>query len=172
MAKRKNLSTRGEIQDTISDNRDDMNDNLDDMEIKAIDTEIVRETMDDLDMDGFTVEGAEDVEETIEKAEDVTVELFDEQDENLENVVDRATDYSDELNDKQQSGQKDLGKVVDSSAKIETNETVDELAHTKASVMEDLDFLEQQETEAVDDQQQTEQARKELQQRINSGRRK
>ena len=172
MVKRKNLSTRGEIQDTVSDHRDDMDEVTDDMNIKAIDTEIVRETLDDLDMDGFTAEGAEDVEDTIEKAEDVTVELFDEQDENLENIVDRAKDYSDELNDKQESGQKDLGKVVDASAKIETNETVDELTHTKASAMEDIEFLEQQESEAVDDQQDTEQDRKDLQQRISSGRRK
>ena len=135
MTKRKNLSTRGEIQDTVSEHRDEMNETVDDLDIKATDTEIVRETLDDLDMDGFTAEGAEEVEDTIEKAEDVTVELFDEQDENLEQIVDKAKDYSDELNDNQESGQKDLSKVVEASGKIETNETVDELAHTKASAL-------------------------------------
>ena len=170
MAKRKNLSTRGEIQDTVTENRDEMNEITDDLDIKATDTEIVRETLDDLNMDGFTTEGAEEVEETIEKAEDVTVELFEEQDDNLEQTIDKAKDYSDELNDNKESGEKDLSKVVEASGKIETNETVDELAHTKTSAMEDIEFLEERESEAVDDQQNTEQARKELQHRINFGR--
>ena len=41
---------------------------------------------------------------------------------------------------------------------------------TMSSDEEDIEFLEQEESEAVDDQQNTEQARKELQQRINSER--
>ena len=171
MTKRKNSSTRVEIRDTVTDNRDQMNELTDDMEVKAIDTDIVRETLDDLDMDGFTAEGAEEVEETIEKAEDVTVELFDEQDENLEQTIDKSKDYSDELKDNKETGEKDLSKVVESSGKIETIETGDELAHTKASAMEDIEFLEDQETEAVDDQKNTEQARKVLQDKVHSGRR-
>ncbi|HBG25749.1 MAG: hypothetical protein A2Y10_20270 [Planctomycetes bacterium GWF2_41_51] len=170
MARRKNLSTRGEIQDNIAKQHDEMDESLDDLGIKAEDTETVRETLDSLDMEGFTAEGSVEVEDSIEKAEDVTVELFDREDGNLEQIIEKAEDYTEKLGENQESVQKDLSKVSDASAEIETKETVNELAHTKASAIEDMEFLEQRENEAKEDQDQTEQARKELQQRINSGR--
>lgn len=170
MAKKGSFSTRGEIQDNIQKQHDDMNEITGDLDIKATDTEIVRETLDSLDMDGFTAEGSDEVVDTIETAEDKTVELFEEEDEKLGEVVEQAKDYTDELEESQESDQKDLEKVCGASEKIETDETRDELAHTKSSIMEDLEFLDEQEKDGVDNQQETEQARKELQQRINSGR--
>ena len=170
MAKRGDLPTRSEIEDNVEKHNEDMSESVDELDIYATDTETVRETMDELDLD-MTAEGADQVQESIEHAEDVTIDAFEREDDNLDQVMDEAQEYADELNERQDSARDDLEKISDASGRIETSETVDELAHAKDSVTEDLDFLDENEKKGDEAHNETEQARKDLQQRINSGRR-
>ncbi len=171
MAAKKGFSSRSEIQEKIQEDGEQMNEGLDELDTKATDIEIVRETLDSLDMEGFSAEGAEDAVESIDNAEDKTIDLFEKDDQDLEEVMDKSREYTDQLNDNQNTGRDDLARVSDATGRIETAETADELSHTKGSMMEDLDFLEQQEKEGIEYQQETEQTRKEYHNRVNSTRR-
>lgn len=169
MAKRGDLPTRNEIEGNVEKHKENMSEQVDELDICATDTETVRDTRDSLDVD-ITAEGAEQVLESIDNAEDVTVEEFEREDDNLEQIIDEVKEYTDELGEREDSAREDLEVVSDASSRIETQQTVDELAHTKAALMEDMDFLEDNEREAEDAHNETEQARRDLQQRINAGR--
>lgn len=171
MAAKKGFSGRTEIQEKIREDGNEMNEGLEELDTKATDIEIVRETLDSLDMEGFTAEGADDAVETIDNAEDKTIDLFEQNDQSLQEVMDKSREYTDQLKDSRDTDQDDLAKVVDTAGRIETAETAEELSHTKGSMMEDIDFLEEQQTEGIEYQQETDQARKEYQNRVNSGRR-
>lgn len=170
MAKRGDQPTRSEIEENVEKHKETMSEHVDALEIYASDTETVRDTRDSLDLD-ITADGADQVLDSVDNAEDVTVDAFEQEDDNLDQTMDEAQDYVDELNERQDSGRDDLEKISDASGRIETSQTVDELAHAKASVMEDMDFLDENEKKAEEAHNETEQAKRELQQRINSGRR-
>jgi hypothetical protein len=170
MAKRGDLPTRSEIEDNVEKHKESMSEQVDELDIYATDTETVRDTRDSLDVD-LTADGADQMLDSMDSAEDVTIDAFEREDDQLDQIMDEAQEYSDELNERQDSARDDLEKISDGSSRIETSETVNELAHAKAAVMEDMDFLDDNEKKAEDAQNETEQARKALQQRIDSGRR-
>lgn len=171
MARRGDSPTRGEIEDNVEQYEEDMSEKVDELDTYATDTETVRDTLDSLDLE-MTVEGSEQVQESIEHAEDVTIEVFDREDDNLDQMVDEVREYGDELNDRQDSARDDLKKISDSSSRIETTETIDELAHTEAAVMEDMDFLDENDRKVDAMHEETQQTRDELKQRIQAGRTK
>ena len=107
----------------------------------------------------------------VDAAEDETVEIFDQEDDNLEDIQDEAQDYADEIDERHESGESDLEKLSDASSEVRTAETINELANAKTSTLEEMDFLKDNNQKAEDAKAESEQAQQILDDRINSGRR-
>ena len=169
MAKKSDLPTHTEIEETVTEQDEKMDEKVQELEVLTEDTETVAETLDSLE--GSTVEGSEQVESDIEAAEEVTVEAFENEDGNLEEFQNETEDYENQLDQHHDTAASDLGRISDASGKIETQETVDKLADAKTSVLEEMEFLENNNETAQEARSETEQAQNELQSRIHSARR-
>lgn len=134
------VPTRSEVTETVHRNEEDMSEKVDALDTIATDTETVRETLDSLEFEG-TAEGIDAVERAMDEAEDVTVEIFEQEDEDLEEMQSEAQDYEDELQERSDTSESDLGRISDASAQIETPEPVDKLLPAKTALLEDMDFL-------------------------------
>jgi len=140
MKRKKEVRTRNEIVETNEDNRERMEEKEGELDTIASDVEAVRETREKLDFGG-TQEGAEELDTSISEAEDVTTEVFENEDENLEEIQAENENFEGELQDGRDSSDSDLGEVVEVSAKVETNETINELLTAKEALIRDIDFL-------------------------------
>lgn len=165
------VPTRSEVTDTVQKHEDDMTEKVEDIDIVATDAETVDETLENLDFEG-TAEGTEAIESAMEEAEDVTVEIFEEEDENLEEMQSDAEDYQDELQERTDSSEEDLGEIVDASGQIETQETIDKLVEAKSAVLEDIDFLNEEIEHAEEAIEETENQQQEHRRRVDAVRRK
>ena len=82
MRRKNDAPTRIEVTETVERHNEDMSDKADELNVIATDTEVVRETLENLDFNG-TAEGSDAVEQAIDQAEEVTVDIFDVEDESL-----------------------------------------------------------------------------------------
>ena len=143
MAKRRDVPTRHEVIERVEGNKEDMEKKEVDLDKIASDVETVRHTLENLDLDG-TSEGSEEVEQSIESAENVTEQEFDKEDEELEQIQEDNQEFDGELNDRRGSSESDLGKISDASSGIETTETVKELERAKEAALRDIEYLREQ----------------------------
>ena len=169
MAKRRDVPTRNEVTERVETSTKEMEEKEVGLDRIATDVEIVRETLEKLDLGG-TQEGAEQLESSIEGAEDVTEEVFDREDEDLERMQEENKEFEGELDERRDTSDTDLGKVSDASSKIESKETINELVKAKEAVMRDIDFLKEQIDRATDARQRSDEIQKKHQSRVHSGR--
>ena len=170
MTKRSDLPTHSEIEETVEKNDDEMSEKIEELEVLTEDTETVRDARDALQLE-TSADGAEELESLVDAAEDETIEIFEGEDSNLEDIQTEAGDYASELDERHGSAESDLGELSDASGRIETSETVNRLADAKVSVLQEMDFLGDNNQKAEDAREESEQAQQELNSRINSGRR-
>ncbi len=170
MRKGKRNPSREGIDTKIRENEDDMKAKEGKMERTASDVEIVRETYEELELDG-TVEGTDEVEAEIERAEDVTVEVFDQEDADLEIVQESSVEYKNEINERNDSSENDLRKVSLARSKIETQDTITELEKAKEAVLKDIDFLIEKMEAAKEDIEKSEESQESLNQRVHDRKR-
>lgn len=170
MARITDLPTHNDVEETVQEHDEKMDEKVDELEVYTEDTETVRETQESLELE-TTLEGAESVENDIDAAEDVTVEIFDREDDVLEELQDDTQEYADELQERHDTGESDLEKISDASGRTETPETVNKYADAKTSALEEMDFLKDNNEKAEEARQESEQAQQELENRINAGRR-
>ena len=167
--KRKNdTPTRAEVTEKVENNKQDMTDKAEELDTIATDTETVRETLGNLDFDG-TTEGVDAVQEDVEKAEDVSVEIFDEQDENLEEIQSDTEEYEDQLQERSDSSESDFDKVTEASDKISTEETRGELEQAGNEIRDDIEFLNDQEETAKEARTENEQIQQQNRARVPGG---
>ena len=140
MAKRRDVPTRHEVSERVEGNKEDMEKKEVDLDKIASDVDTVRHTLENLYLDG-TSEGSEEVEQSIESAENVTEQEFDKEDEELEQIQADNQEFDGELNDRRGSSESDLGKISDASSGIETTETVKELERAKEAALRDIEYL-------------------------------
>lgn len=143
MKRRGDVPTRGEVVESINGQRRDMEEKETDLDKIAEDVETVRRTLEKLDFGG-TFEGAEQIEKSIESAEDVTVDEFETEDRNLEEIQTETQEYENGLDDRRETSEADLSKISDASAAIEMQSTIDELERSKDAALRDIEFLAQQ----------------------------
>ena len=168
MARRKDVPTRHEVTEKIETNKKEMEGMETDLDKIASDVETVRKTIEDLDFGG-TAEGSEQVESSIRSAEDMTTEVFDKEDESLEQIQTDNEEFEGKIEDHRGSSESDLGKISDSSAKIETKETINEMVKTKEAVLRDINFLAEQITRASDARKESDVVQEKLRARVNAG---
>jgi len=109
----------------------------------ASDIETVRHTLENLDLEG-TLDGSEQVEGSIKRAEDITEVRFNEQDDRLEQIQSQSQEFEGELENRRGSSESDLQKVSDAGTRTETKDTVNELLKAKEAALRDIDFLAKQ----------------------------
>ena len=165
MRKKTDAPTRNEVTERVENNKDEMEDRVEQLDEIATDAETVRETLEALDFEG-TADAADEVEGAIEQAEEVTVEAFENTDENLEQVQNENKDHESELQERSDSGQMDLGKISDASGRIETKDTVNELLNAKEGVLKDIDFIDEHEQSAREARDESERLQQEHRSRI------
>jgi hypothetical protein len=170
MTKRGELPTHSDVEETVQEHDEKMSEKIEELDVLTEDTETVRGTRDGLDIE-MTEEGVEAMMDSVDEAEDETVELFDTEDGNLEEFQSEAEDYANELDERHDTAESNLGELSDASAQIETAETVGKLADAKTSVLEEMDFLQENNQEAEEAREESERAQQELEARINAGRR-
>lgn len=171
MAKRRDVPSKGEVTERIEKSNKDMEGKEVDLEKVASDVETVRQTLEKLDFGG-TAEGADQLEKSIESAEDVTTEVFEREDENLERIQSNSQEFEGEITDHRDTSESDLGKISDSSARIETKETINELVRAKETVLRDIDFLAGQINRASDARKKSDAVQEKLKSRVHTGKRK
>ena len=170
MAKRKDVPTRQEVSKKIEKNRKDMELKEINLDWIASDVETVRQTLEKLDFGG-TAEGFDQVETSIKGAENVTADVFDREDEDLEQIQKDNQEYEGEIQDRRKSSESDLGKISDSSARIETKETINELIQAKEAALKDIDFLAEQIERAKGARDKSDSIQKRIQARVHSEKR-
>ena len=170
MRKRSDTPTRSEVTETVDSHKEEMDDKTVELDTIATDTETVRETLDSLDFSG-TSEGTDEVESSIEQAEDVTVEIFEQEDENLEQMQGETEEYENELQERSDSSESDMGKISDAGSKIETPDTVTELDKAREAVANDIEFLDDQNEKAQGAREETEELQQQHRARVQGGKR-
>ena len=168
MSRRSDVPTRSEVTEKIDTTKSEMEAKETDLDKTASDVETVRQTREQLDFGG-TAEGSDEVESSIESAEDVTTEVFDKEDESLDQVQTRNEEFEGKLQDHQESSESDLGKISDARAKIDTKETINELAKTEEAVRRDIEFLDGEGRRASDAREKSDDIQRRLQARVHTG---
>ena len=140
MSRNSELQPRQEMNENVERNTEDMHEKEGDLEKTASDIEKIRELIERLDLRG-SAEGADQVERSVESAEDVTESVFDEQDGDLEGRQEHSDVYKGEIEGKAEATEGDLGKLSDAGAALETQEAVKEFVGAKAGALEDIDTL-------------------------------
>ena len=170
MVRETDVPTRREVTERVEKARDDMEGKEVDLDRFASEFETVRQTLEKLDFKG-TSEGCEQIESFIESAENVAENTFGEANEGLENLQNESEEFEGELQERQNTSESDLGKVSDSSAQIDTKETINELMKVKESVIRDIDFLAEQVSRASEAREKSNALQERLQCQINAGKR-
>ena len=111
MARRGDVPTRGEVTEKVDHSADDMQEKAEEMDKVVEDIETVRQTLEELDLGG-TSDGADEVGQSIEAAEDVTVDVFDREDEEVEQLQQDSSEYEGDLHERSDSVESDLGKAL------------------------------------------------------------
>jgi len=166
-----NKPTRGEVTETVDKHGEKLEEKTDDLDVIATDTETVRDTLDALEPGSGTMEGVDEVVNSINEAEDVTVEIFQEEDENLEQRQAESQDYQTDIETREDASESDRGKITDAGSRVETQATVDELANAEAAVSEDIEFLNEEIDKADEAREESENLQSRHQDRVHGGRR-
>ncbi len=163
--------TRGEVTETVDKHGEKLEEKTDDLDVIATDTETVRDTLDALEPGSGTMEGVDEVVRSITDAEDVTVEIFQEEDENLEQRQTESQDYQTDLEGHEEASESDRNKIVDAASQIETKQTVEELEKAEAATSEDIDFLQNEIDKAEEARGESENLQSRHRDRVHGGRR-
>lgn len=135
------------------------------------DVETVRQTLENLDFSG-TSEGTDEIERSIEGAENVTVQEFDREDESLEEIQADNEEFERGLQDRHGASESDLGKISDSKTSIETKETIDKLTEAREAAERDIDFLTEQIERARSAMENSDAVQEKLKSRVNTDERR
>ena len=170
MSKSRDITTRQEIVDSADDTEAELEERTESMDDIATDLETIRETIDGLNLVG-TVEGAAEVEEAIDRAEDNTVEEFDAEDGELEERQEQSAEFQDDLHERSTDTESDVADVSGAAASIKLESATKELQEAKAAALRDIDFLSEQAKRVQESRDQSEQVQAEHRGRIRAARR-
>ena len=171
MSKRRKTDTptRGEVTEKVKENTEKMEEGVEKLDTVASDTETTRETLESLDFSG-TAEGTDFIEEAIEKAEDLTVDIFDGQDEELDEFIDsEVKEHEQELQERTDSSESDFEKVSDAVDQIATDQTKDELERANTEIRDDIEFIDEQQQASQESREENETLQQQHRNRVHGG---
>lgn len=161
--------SRSEITGKIEKHRDDMQEKADEMDETVSDVETVRDTQNSLSSAG-TTEGAESVEQSIQSAEDTSVDEFDQRGQELDEVHQETQEDEDDLRNRSDTTSGDLDKITDAIGRIHSSDANGELDAARDSAAEDIEFLDDQHSQAEHARDESEQVWQAYQARVDAGR--
>jgi len=133
---------RNDIAENVSISREGMEEKREDLDVDASDHETVVEVRENLEGEG-TEEGVAEVRDQIERARDVTEDIFEADGEDLEDIQDEAKDSQDDLEERSEAVGRDVEKVSDGLERIQLQETTNELRRAEESARGDREFLDE-----------------------------
>ncbi len=101
---------------------------------------VTRETLEQIE-GGGTEEGAAEVFESVEKAEEAATELFDEDSETLEQTHAEGQESAEDLEEGSESVERDVETIRDAAGRVNTRENLRELEEALDRARNDKDFL-------------------------------
>jgi chromosome segregation ATPase len=140
MGKRaRNKRRRSEITDSVEKSQHEMKEKGNDLERETHDIEITRETLDAIE--GGTEEGANEVTEAIERAEEVTERIFEGDSEQLDQIHAEGQETERAAQESSDAAERDTERIDDASASIDTRENLGQLKEARESAVRDREFL-------------------------------
>ena len=131
---------RGEIDEKVTRTQEDIQRIQESLGREEHDITVTRETLDQLEGDG-TEEGALEVREAVEQAEDVTTEIFDDDAEELDGVHGEGRECEVDLDEGSESVLRDTERIGDVMDQVSTQENIHELERALDHAQRDKDLL-------------------------------
>jgi len=143
MARHRDSASRSELTETTQKQESDMRDKSEESEESVADVETVRETLDSLDMGG-TSEAAEELEGSMDQAEDAGVSEFHEREGQLESLHGESEEHGSDLERRSESADSDASKVSDTRSRLHGDAADGGLAEAEDAAKRDVEFLDEQ----------------------------
>ena len=169
MARRRDVPTRREATERADDNAKDLREREEALDKDTEDIETVRDTIEDLDLDG-TKEGAEEVDSHMDAAQDIAGETFNEDDAELERVQQEGQEYEQELDERAEGSKADRERVDEGQRRLNAPDRLSEIERAKEAAARDIEFLKNLEGRVAKEREQVERTQESLRNRAGSAR--
>jgi len=143
MGKRGESVSRSEVTEKVARHREGLAEKGKELEQTVADIETIRKTLQELVLRG-TSETAEEVERTIEGAENISVNEFGEETGQLEQIQKESEAHETELHERSDATTSDLGRISDASGHIASDATNKVFVEAAKTALRDIDFLAEQ----------------------------
>lgn len=170
MARKGDLGTRGEVTERVDRNANDLQEKADASEKVVEDVETVRETRDEVELGG-TADGADEVEQALDTAEDTAVDIFDDRDEEVEQQQEDSEEHEEALREGRETCESDREKIADKGSRIDTAEVAHKQDEVHEATNREIEFLDDYEGREAAAREESEQLQREHQVRAHAGRR-
>lgn len=168
MSRRRRTESRSEVESKVETSERNLVERIDVLDKMQEDVQTVREMIADMDFGG-TLEGTDELEQSVEKTEGTAVEVFDEKDQELEGAAAENEALEENLTEKRETDESDQGKLDSAGEKLDADKTRRDIEEAKETVLRDVEFLAQKIARAKEARAQAREAQKNLQGRVHSG---
>jgi len=169
MARRGDVPRRSEVTDRVERNANDLQEKAEASETVVEDAETVCDIRDKVELGG-TAEGADEVTQALESAEDTAVEIFEDRDADVEEEQQESEEHEDELRERLDSTESDSAKLDDANGRIHTAEVAGKNAETKDAVTREIEFLDTHKQREAEGREQSERIQNEHDRRVQAAR--
>lgn len=166
---RSDTSTRSEVTDTIDNHRSEMDDQAEVIEERVEDLEIEHQTLAELE-GGGTSEGVDAAEACIEQARETSGGEFDDESDVLSERQAETQEYGEELDDRSEVASADRERITTGRDQVHSDAAGNDLAAAEAAAQEDIEFLEESESIALEAREESERLHDEHMNRATSAR--
>jgi hypothetical protein len=162
--------SRSEVQDQVEQNKDALQEGKEKATVPVEDAETIADTLDALERGG-TSDGTEAINQAIDAAGGEAESEFEQLAGEWDETRNEGEEQASEMDDGKQSVESDLGRISDASADVQTEGVVNELIDAKENAIQDIEFLEEQISDSNDAIEESSQAQRELEQKLQTARR-
>lgn len=168
MARRKSLERSG-VTDTVEKRKSEMQETGERIEENTEDVEITRETLDSLE--GGTQEGADQIDQHIEEAQDASVQEFEDNTNDLEQIQGETEEYEGELKENTDTLTSDVDRISGARDQLHSDAAGSELDEARSAAEQDIEFLQEHEQRAKDARDESQRLHEEHRNRVDAARR-
>ena len=168
MARRRSTVGRSEIDQRIRENQEAATAQEEEFEEAVLDSEVVDETRDSLDLGG-TDEGADETDQYLAEAQDHAADIAEDRDEQLDQIHDEGKETEAELDERVESNESDQERIAQAEHSITVKETLERVERSLETIREDIAFLEDANERSSRAWEELEQRQQDLRARIRRG---
>ena len=168
MVSRSDTPTQGEVCERVEAHDRDMGEKIEDIEKSVEDLETVRHTLEQLEFAG-TREGADDVERSIDDAEQSSDRDYDRKSDELGEIQGETEKDADEFDDRGERSDSDARSIESGEGQITGLDAKAEFDRAKQRALEDVGFLKEQTQRALESIEESRRVHEGLESRAKSG---